>query len=402
MPSAATPVNAIVAQCGGPTPVINASLAAVVAACRESAAVERLWGCKLGMHGLVHGHWIDLTHLSDEQLERLRTQPGAALGSSRNRTRPGDFAILLKRLAAHNVGLLLLIGGNGTMAAAHAIAQEAEAGGYRVGGAPLRVVGIPKTIDNDLEGTDAAPGYASAARFVAETTRAIGLDLRAMVDYDQVAVLEVMGRHAGWLAAAAALARSAPGDPPHLILLPEVPFDEECFLARVQQIQRAQGVCLVVAGEGLRDPEGAFLAEKHQAAERDATGQRMLSLAAGVAPYLAQLVRSRLGLLCRQMRPDTIQRSCAALASPVDRTLAALTAGGAVAAALAGVSDVMVGVTRTAAGWEATPVPLAEIIGRERRVPPTMFHAETFDVTPEFLAYARPLLGELSPTPILF
>jgi 6-phosphofructokinase 1 len=302
---------------------------------------------------------------------------------------------LIQRLQHHQVEMLLLIGGNGTMAAAHAIAQAAAAVGH-----PLRVAGIPKTIDNDLPETDAAPGYGSAARFVAETARAIGLDLRAMVGYDQVAIFEVMGRHTGWLAGAAALARSTPDDPPHLIVLPEAPFDEGAFLARVQDVQRMQGVCLVVAAEGLRDAQGQFLAEKGQTVERDASGQRMLSLA-GVAPYLAGRIRAELGLLCRQMRPDTIQRSCHALASPVDRTLATQVGQVAVAALLTGQSDCMVALQRTATMWTSILVPLAAVLGRERAVPANLLHPAGFDVTSAFQDYAAPLAGELSPPPLL-
>jgi 6-phosphofructokinase 1 len=169
---------------------VNASLAAVVAACQAAPGVARLWGCKLGMHGLVHGNWVDLSALSSSQFATLRGQPGAALGSSRYRTQPEDLPALLELLYERRIGLLLLIGGNGTMAAAHAIGEAATVQGLMVDGSPFRVAGIPKTIDNDLAGTHVAPGYASAARFIAQTTRAVGLDLRAMVDYDQVDVTQ--------------------------------------------------------------------------------------------------------------------------------------------------------------------------------------------------------------------
>jgi 6-phosphofructokinase 1 len=381
--------------------VVNASLAAVIAACQDAPAPIQLWGCRLGMHGLVHGAWKALAELSAAQVNQLRHQPGAALGSSRYRTQPGDLPALLRLLHQRQVQVLLLIGGNGTMSAAHAIHQTATDNGYTVNGAPLRVAGIPKTIDNDLAGTYTSPGYGSAARFVAETTRSIGLDLYSMMDYDQVAVLEVMGRHTGWLAAASALARTQPDDPPHLILLPEAPWDEDAFLARVLEIYQQRHLCLVVAAEGLRDVEGNYLAEKQQPAERDASGQRMLSLAAGVAPYLAQLVRSRLGLLCRQMRPDTIQRSCAALASPVDRHLAELSAHAAVIAAVDGRSDFMAGIVYDPAGWDVALTPLADVIGRERVLPAEMFDAEGFDVTSHFINYAAPLVGEGWLTPML-
>lgn len=396
------PVGAIVAQCGGPTAVINASLAAVIAAWQTAPGAGALWGSRFGVHGLVHGHWVELSNLGAEAQARLRAQPGAALGSSRYRIPPGDLPALLQRLAAVQIGVLLLIGGNGTMAAAQAIQQAAAERGFAVEGRPLCVVGIPKTVDNDLVETEAAPGYGSAARFIAETTRSIGLDLRSMAGYDQVVVLEVMGRHVGWLAAAAALARTQPDDPPHLILTPEMPFDAAAFLARVQAVQQEQQVCLVVAAEGLRDAQGAYLAEAQQPAQRDASGQRMLGLSAGVAPHLAQLIQSRLGLRCRQLRPDTIQRSSRALASPVDQHLAELCGAAAALAAQEGRCGIMVGVTHRDGAWRAHRVSLAQVAGRERTLPPAFYRGQEFEITPAFVDYARPLVGELSPAPIRF
>lgn len=394
-------VHGLVAQCGGPTPVVNATLAAAIAAWQAAPHTGRLWGSRFGMHGLVHGNWTELTHLPPATLAALHDQPGAALGSSRYRARSRDIPTLIERLAAARIGVLLLIGGNGTMAAAHAIHQAAVQAGYDQDSSPLRVIGIPKTVDNDLAETYAAPGYGSAARFVAETTRGVGLDLRSMAGYDQVVVLEVMGRHTGWLAAASALARSHPGDPPHLILLPETPFDEPAFLHRVQTVQRSQGVCLVIAAEGVRDQAGNYLAEKQRPADRDASDQRMLGLSAGVAPYLAGLVRERLGLICRQLRPDTIQRSSRALVAPVDRHLAALCGSDAVAAALDGFTGVMIGVVRGEDGWQTQPVALEAVIGRERSLPPDFCAPTTFGITAACLDYLRPLVGDLSPAPIL-
>ncbi len=382
-------VNVLVLQCGGPTPVVNASLAAAIAACQAHRAVRQIWGARLGLQGLVRGDWVDLTELPATALERLNRQPGAALGSGRYRLREEELPAAFAHLEERRIGVLLLMGGNGTMAAAHRLERHGAASGYTVDGHSLQVVGIPKTVDNDLAGTEVAPGYGSAARFIAQTVRDIGLDLQAMRNFDDVAVLEVMGRHAGWLAAAAALARAHPDDAPHLILVPERPLDEEAFLAAVAAVHRRRGVCLVVAAEGLRDPAGHFLAEKLQRAEVDASGQRMLGLAAGVAPYLAHLVRSRLGLLCRQQRPDTIQRSCRALALETDRQLAALVGRAGVEAALAGVSGHMVGLRHTPGGWETELAPFTQVVDQERHLPASFLAADAHDLALPFYDYAH-------------
>ncbi len=395
-------MNALVVQSGGPTSVVNASLAGVIATCQDRPEFTKLWGCRLGTQGLMDGDWVDLTALPPGQIDRLRVQPGCALGSSRYRLADRAIPGILRRFRDHNIGAVFMIGGNGTMAAAHKLAGSAAAAGYRAGDQPLCVIGIPKTIDNDLKGTDFTPGYGSAARFVAQTTRDIGLDLRAMRTYDDVAVLEVMGRHLGWLAAASALARRKRDDAPHLILLPEIPLDEEEFLAAVRQIHGHLGVCLVVVAEGMRDTQGNHLAENLQPAKLDPSGQKMLSTATGVAPYLARLVQKRLGLLCRQMRPDTIQRSNSTLVSAVDRAAAAQVGIEAVVAAARGISDVLIGLDRCGQGWQTSMVSLSAVVAQERTVPPEFIASHNFDVTPEFLAYAAPLVGDLQLDAVLF
>jgi 6-phosphofructokinase 1 len=389
-------MNALVVQCGGPTPVFNASLAAVIGGCQQERAIRQLWGARLGLQGLLAGDWVDLTQLPATSMDRLREQPGAALGSSRYFLADTELDGLLAQLAARRIGAVFFIGGGGTMAAAHKLAGAVSKAIYRVQSEPLRVIGIPKTVDNDLSSTDVAPGYGSSARFVAQTTHDIGLDLQTMRTFDDVAVLEVMGRHAGWLAAASALARQAQDDAPDLILLPEVVFAEEAFLAQVRRIHKRKGVCLVAASEGIRDATGAFLAERLGETEVDSRGQKMLGLAAGPAAYLGDLVRRRLGLRCRQLKPDTIQRSSSGLASEVDRGLAEQVGAAAVVAATAGESDVMIGLVRRFNTWQTQTVPLMHILGQERVLPPTYYQTDGWDVTPDFLDYARPLVGELA------
>lgn len=389
-------MNAIVLQCGGPTAVVNASLAAVVAASQTIPQFERLWGVRLGLEGLVAGDWVELTTLSSATLAQLRTQPGAALGGGRFFLADDHLPGVLAQLAERRIQVAYLIGGNGTMSAAQKLLSAARKSGSAVTGTPLQVIGIPKTVDNDLAGTDMAPGYASAARWIAQTVRDIGLDLRAMRTFDDVAVLEVMGRHAGWLAAAAALARQEADDPPHLLLLPEVVFDEERFLRAVEEVHGRKGVCLVVASEGIRDEQGGFVAEKLGQTEADASGQKFLGLAPGVAPYLADLIRRRLQIRCRHLRPDTIQRSSSALVSAVDRDLAERVGRAAVAAALAGQTGVMMGLVRNQTGWDVQPVPFGDVIGRERLLPVEFRSPGGWGVSQAFLTYARPLVGDLA------
>ncbi len=367
-------MNALIAQCGGPTAVLNTTLAAVVAALRADPHITSIFGSRYGMQGLVRGDWADLTGLTGEHLAQLGEQPGAALGSSRYRPADDEMPAIVAHLRARNVGALFLIGGNGTMAAAARI--HALAVGQ---GVACQVIGIPKTIDNDLAGTEVTPGYGSAARYVAQTTREVGLDLRSMRGFEQVAVLEIMGRHAGWLAAASALARGWPGDLPHLILLPETPIDVAQVLAAIEQRFRADGVCLVVASEGVRDRSGAYLAELQGSAASDASGQRIFSLASGAAAYLADRVTAELGLRCRPIRPSTIQRASAALASPADRLLARQAGEAAVDAWQRGLSGVMMSIRRGENGWAVEPAPLAAAQAGERHLPEHFIDAAAFD-----------------------
>ena len=390
-------MNALIAQCGGPTAVLNTTLAAVVAALRADPRITSIYGSRYGMQGLARGDWADLTGLTGDHLAQLGEQPGAALGSSRYRPADDEMPAIVERLRARAVGALFLIGGNGTMAAAARI--HALAAGQ---GVACQVIGIPKTIDNDLAGTEVTPGYGSAARYVAQTTREVGLDLRSMRGFEQVAVLEIMGRHAGWLAAASALARGWPGDLPHLILLPETPIDVAQVLAAIEQRFRADGVCLVVASEGVRDLNGAYLAELQGSAASDASGQRIFSLASGAAAYLAERVTAELGLRCRPIRPSTIQRASAALTSPADRLLARQAGEAAVDAWQRGLSGVMMSIRRSESGWAVEPAPLAAAQAGERHLPEHFVDAAAFDVTPAFVAYVRPLVEPLSPPAMLF
>jgi ATP-dependent phosphofructokinase / diphosphate-dependent phosphofructokinase len=385
-------MNILILQCGGPTAVINASLSGAIDESRNARSVKRLWGARRGFHGLMTGDWVDLTDYRDRGGRRLELESGAALGSGRTPLRNEDLPVVWEHLDRRDIRAVLIIGGNGSMAAAESLSRGAIAAGHA-----LQVIGIPKTIDNDIAGTDASPGYGSAARFIAQSVHDAGLDLSAMRDFDEVVLFEVMGRYSGWLAAASSLARWSESAVPHVILLPEIFLDEDAFITAVEEWYRRRGFCMVVVAEGARDRDGAFLAERYRKAERDGSGQKLLGFAGGPAPYLAQFVRERLGLRCRQVRPETIQRSSAALASEVDRILARRVGEDAVRAALEGRSGIMIALERTGNCWRSVPVSLDQVAGRERALPPDFIDAMTFNVTPRFTAYARPLIGDWSP-----
>lgn len=387
-------MNAIIAQCGGPSPVINASLAAAVRAWQEAGG-GHIYGARYGLEGLTERNWVDLAALDARALDTLSHQPAAALGGSRHRPPDADLRALPATLAAAEIGAVFLIGGNGTMAAAHTLAAAAESGA-------LQVLGVPKTIDNDLPGCDVTPGYGSTARYLAHTVQEIGLDLRAMRGFDQVAVVEAMGRHTGWLAAATALARAEAGDPPHLILLPETPVAIDAVLERIGAVFRERRLCVVVVAEGVREAGGEYWADLAGGGSNDASGQRVFSMSAGASAWLVGQVQERLGLRCRQIKLNTAQRATRLLASETDRRLAALVARAAVEAAVQGRSGVLPALRLEGGEWRAECVPFAAVQGRERKLPPAYIDAANYDVTGACRAYIAPLIGDLPPAPLLW
>ena len=389
-------MNAIIAQCGGPTPVINATVAAVIAAWQERDSGE-LYGSRHGFEGLLTSDWVDLTWLNAETCVQLAHQPGAALGGSRFRPTDEDFGRMIANLRTADIGAVFLIGGNGTMAGAQRLAAEAEARGL-----PLQVIGIPKTIDNDLAGCDVTPGYGSAARYVAYTTQEIGLDLRAMRGFDQVAVVEVMGRHVGWVAAASALARHGAGDPPHLILLPEAPVEIDQVLARIAGVFAHRQLCTVVVAEGVRERSGVYWAELVDGAAYDGSGQRVFSMSAGASAFLVREVQNRLGLRCRQIKLNTAQRATRMLASPVDRMLAQMVGTAAVEAWAVGASGVLPVLVHEDGSWQTSLLEIGAAIGRERTLPPAFIDAPNYDVTEKCRRYIAQVIGEAPPPPIVW
>ncbi len=382
-------MTALVVHSGGPTAVLNASLAGVMDGIRETAGRgRRIYGVRFGVAGLGADDWVDLTEVPAERVAAIRRAPGSVLGSSRKKLEPADAEALLGRLRGRGVDWLFLTGGNGSMQTALLLTEMA--GRLHP---ELRVIGVPKTIDNDLAATDHTPGYGSAARFFAHAVRDIGEDNRALPP--PVEVVEVLGRNAGWIAAATALARGYPDDAPHLIYCPERPPTIEQICGDVERVYRRLGRVVAAVCEGLRDPEGNTFG-----AEVDRPGSRQHELAMNLAYSLARAITARTGLRARGEKPGLLGRSCAWMASEVDAAESYECGRAAAGAAAEGRTGVMVALRRVSDEpyqAETTLAPLAEAAGVERRMPVEWVAASGCDVTEEFLRYVRPLAGEVRP-----
>lgn len=388
-----------VAQSGGPSPVVNASLAGVLAEARKHACFSAVYGLAHGVEGVLAENLLDLTHITGDALGELARMPGAALGSTRRRIVEADFARWRDVFRAHNVGYFAYIGGNGSMYVCHRLAALDP---------DLRVIGIPKTIDNDLALTDHAPGYGSAARFLALAVRDTGRDVEAMRTFEEVVILEAMGRHTGWLAASAALLKDTPDAAPHLVYVPEVPFSEAAFLVDVAAVHARLGYAFVVVAEGVRDENGVMYGER--GAPTDHLGRVVPSLAAGAGTVLADLVRERLGLKARVLRPGLIGRALTSCVCDSDRAEAWQVGEAAVARLAAGESGHMVTLERVGDDPYAVKLgsaPLLDVAGHEKPLPRDYMDAVGTMVSDAFRRYAAPLidadslaLGRLDALPV--
>ena len=287
----------LVGQSGGPTPVINGSVAGLLNGAR--GRFERVLGLRHGIEGALAGSLVDLTAATEADEAALRRTPAAALGSCRHKLSTEDETRVLEMLGRHDVTHLAYIGGNDSMDTCARLERRA-----REFGQPLAVYGVPKTIDNDLVGTDHCPGYGSAARFWAISTQEASLDLAAMRSYDRVLVLECAGRNAGWLTAATALLKEGDDAPPHVLLVPEHPFERDAFLAEVERVVARVGWCVVAAAETIRDVSGTYVAQSSGGVDR--FGHPIVT---AVGETLAQMVNSALGVKARANKPGTFQRT---------------------------------------------------------------------------------------------
>jgi len=380
--------NLLVGQGGGPTAVINASLLAIVEEARQHGEVQRILGAHFGLEGLLRGEVIDLGGIDPQQMRAVGRSPSAALGTCRLRLAPGDEERALDVLAARDVRFFLYIGGNDSADTAHRLQVAADRRCYE-----LRCLGVPKTTDNDLAHMDHTPGYGSIARYVAMAAQDLAFDAAAIMTTDQVMLLEVMGRNAGWVAAASALARSRAGDAPHVILVPERPAPAADVVRRVCAAIQQHGHAVVVLAETVRDEHEQPWAQR---TGDDGFGHARLS---GAAERIADVLREKLGLKIRICRPGSLQRSAAWCVSSIDWQEAYLVGQVAVSNAVAGARDVMVTLLRqSSASYACTTgfVPLADVAHAERRLPPEFLNEDS-EVTDAFLAYARPLIGEPLP-----
>ena len=379
--------NLLVMQSGGSTPVLNRSLSGIVAEAEETGAFDRILGARHAVDGLVAGRLVDLGRYGKTWWRRVAATPGGALGSSRRMFRDEDAPTVLATIREDDVRYLFTIGGNDSAENSRRVAEHA-----RLAGIDLTVINVPKTIDNDLVLTDHTPGYGSTARFVALAAMGAGRDAETMGHAAPITIIEVMGRDAGWLAAAAALAKREERDAPHLIAVPEVPIDVDRFLGGLENAYRAYGVAVAVVAENARGPDGP-LGHERTPSHVDDFGHAYFE---GPARYLAALAERRLGVRVRAEKPGTVQRSMAACVSGTDAAEAEMAGRAAVRYALEGASEQMVTLVRgDADAYSCTTglAPLAEVAGKVRRMPPQFLDPDSHAVTDAFLRYARPLIG---------
>lgn len=375
---------AVIAQGGGPTSVINASLFSAVMEARQRGAFTRFLGSQHGLRGILEGRFVDLFAVGLPTLEGIRLAPGSALGSSRVRLSGDELDRVLTIFREYDVHYFFYIGGNGSMGTAMDIAAEARSAGYE-----LYVTGIPKTVDNDLYGTDHTPGYGSAARFYAHAIRDMGMDHRALPS--PILICEVIGRNVGWLVAATAFARHDEDDAPHLVYFPEQPLPRQTLLEDIEGAYRRWGRVFVCICEGQLDENGEPFG-----ADVDRPDNPQHRLASNLGHAVASFVSRELKLRTRSERPSLLARSCSTLVSETDRAEAELVGRAAVRAALAGNPGQMVGLRRGDGPeytCETILTPLEEVARKERPLPAEYMDAGARFATEAYLRYAKPLVG---------
>jgi len=390
--------NLLVAQSGGPTAVINASLAGVIQEAGRHECIEEIYGGANGIIGVLNEKLIDINEQKAKAIEGLKYTPAAALGTCRYKLdfkkRPEQAAKDMDRLfeifQAHNIRYFFYIGGNDSQDTAHKIHEQAIARGYE-----MRVNGVPKTIDNDLPHTDHSPGYGSVIKYNGATVMEIALDLAAMAtEGGSCSVIEVMGRSAGWIAAGTVLARRTENDAPHIILIPEIQLNEEAFVAKVKETVDRTGSCVVVVGEGLKNSAGEEIAADKS--RQDAFGHPVLS---GAAEHLGELVQERLKIKTRTVKLGYAQRAAGHFSSATDVAEATACGEAAVRVAVNGQSGFMVKIVRLQTQpykWTTELQPLQDIANVEHLLPRDWFTEDGFLPNEKFIEYARPLIeGEV-------
>jgi 6-phosphofructokinase 1 len=386
-----SPRNAFYAQSGGVTAVINASACGVIETCRKHKdRIGKVYAGRHGILGALTEDLIDTSLESAKDIRALRHTPSGAFGSARYKLKkfednPAQYERLIEVFKAHDIGYFFYNGGGDSADTCLKVSQLAEKLGY-----PLTAIHVPKTVDNDLPITDCCPGFGSVAKYVAVSIREAGFDVASMARTStKVFVMEVMGRHAGWIAAAGGLAAQKTGDAPHLILFPEIRFDEEKFLARVKECVEKHGYCAIVVSEGVKNAEGKFLAD---AGTRDAFGHAQLG---GVGPVVAQLVKDKLGYKYHWAVADYLQRAARHIASKVDVEQAYAVGKAAVELALKGHHAVMPAIVRVSDKpyrWKIGVAPLDKVANVEKMLPRDYITPDGFHITPKGRRYLAPLI----------
>ena len=375
--------NMLIVHGGAPTAVINASLYGAVNEAKKHPEVDHIYAAIGGSGAVIREQFLDMKTVDEGRLELLPFTPASAIGTSRDHLEPEDYEAIARVIEKYDIRWVFFNGGNGSMDACGKVYAACQALGLEV-----QVVGIPKTIDNDIAVTDHAPGFGSAARYIAATVSEVSQDVRALPIH--VSVIEAMGRNAGWITAASALARSGDGDGPDLIYLPERPFIEEEFLADVKALVEKKGGVVVVASEGLTGPDGKPIVEPiFQVGRATYYGD--------VGAHLANLVIKKLGVKARSEKPGICGRASIAFQSSVDREEAILAGSEAVKAALEGETGVMIGFERLpGAEYAVRPIriPIQQVMLTERTMPDEFINQRGNDVTDAFVEWCRPLIGE--------
>ena len=383
--------NLIVGQSGGPTAVINSSLYGVVSEGLRQSSIGTVYGMVNGIEGFLAGRVLNFEEaLPGEELEKLKTTPGAYLGSCRYKLPESledpVYPLLFQKFEELGIGYFFYIGGNDSMDTVSKLSRYAEKSG-----STIRILGEPKTIDNDLVLTDHTPGFGSAARYVASTVREIVIDAN-VYETKSVTIVEIMGRHSGWLTAASALARKHSEDNPLLIYLPETAFDQEAFLAKVEACFEKNPNVIVCVSEGIHDKKGTFICEYDNSVGTDTFGHKML---AGCGKYLENLVRNRLGVKARSVELNVSQRCSASMMSATDQKEAIMAGAFGVRAALKGETGKMISYVRTSNLPYRMTLGLEDvnkICNQEKTVPLEWISEDGSDVTEEFYTYALPLI----------
>ena len=389
--------NAFYAQSGGVTSVINATASALILESKKhKSKIGKVFAGKNGILGALREELIDTSKESISAIKSLREKPGGAFGSCRFKLKSlnenkKEYERLVEVFKAHDIGYFFYNGGNDSADTAFKVSEISKELGY-----PINCIAIPKTVDNDLAVTDCCPGFGSAAKYIATSTMEASLDVASMSETStKVFILEVMGRHAGWMAASSALARTEKNDAPHIILFPEVTFNLNNFLSKIKKVVNQNGYCVIVASEGVKNNKGKFLAETDT---KDAFGHAQLG---GVAPYLSSIIHKKLKLKNHWAVSDYLQRSARHIASKTDLLHAEAVGIHAVKYAIKGMNGVMPVIVRIKGkkySWKIEPAPLSKIANVEKKLPKSFISKDGFDVTSKAIKYLQPLiLGEAFP-----